>query len=162
MYWSHIAWLSCICWESIERKAPKNFWCCVAASCCFLGLRPIGKMMSAEKESCVALLMSTGSRLVLDHAHVSDCQCGETSLVIHHFLGTALAHRNEHFTVTSLLYHCVPLVNYSGETPRPTNSLRNLELGPLRHSFWMVTNLGILLQDPMKSRLVSNSLCGQG
>ena len=42
------ALLSFICRDSIERNTPKNFWWCAAVFCCFLRLRLIGKVMSAE------------------------------------------------------------------------------------------------------------------
>ena len=32
--------VSCICWDSIERNASKNFWWCAAVSWPFLGLPP--------------------------------------------------------------------------------------------------------------------------
>jgi hypothetical protein len=37
--------------DSIERNAPKNFCWCAEASCHFLRLRLIGRVMSAETDS---------------------------------------------------------------------------------------------------------------
>ena len=53
MYWSALrAWLRFICWDSIERNLPENFWWCASDSCCFHGLWLIGRGMSVERDTC--------------------------------------------------------------------------------------------------------------
>jgi hypothetical protein len=49
----YIARLSCICRDSIERNASKNFWWCAAVSCCFHRLGLMGRMISAETDARV-------------------------------------------------------------------------------------------------------------
>ena len=36
----------------IGKSTPKNFWWCAAVSCCFLEFRLIGRVMSAETDTC--------------------------------------------------------------------------------------------------------------
>lgn len=38
--------------DFIDRNSPKNFWWCVAVSYHFHGLRLIGRVMSAETDTC--------------------------------------------------------------------------------------------------------------
>lgn len=60
MYWSSLhALLSSICWDSIERNTLKNFWGCVVASCLFLILRQIGRVMSADTDASEVLRSQT-------------------------------------------------------------------------------------------------------
>jgi hypothetical protein len=53
MYLSALyALLNYIRWDSIKRNAPKNFWWCTVASCCFHRLGLIGRVMSTETDAC--------------------------------------------------------------------------------------------------------------
>jgi hypothetical protein len=52
MYWSVLHCVVEHLLDSIERNAPKSFWCCAAVSCCFSRLRLKGRVMSAEIDVC--------------------------------------------------------------------------------------------------------------
>jgi len=41
----------------MERNTPKTFWCCTAVSYCFFRLGLIGRVMSAEADSCKTRLV---------------------------------------------------------------------------------------------------------
>jgi len=47
----YILWLSCICWDSIERNTPNAPGALLASSCSFWGLGPISKVTSADADS---------------------------------------------------------------------------------------------------------------